>query len=48
MQRCRFAAATEQGCELLAVVSLAQEDAALTIDGAPDALNKLSLPYALP
>jgi folate-binding protein YgfZ len=42
-----YAAATEDGCELLAVVSLAQADAALAIDGVSGTLNKLSLPYAL-
>ena len=40
-------AAAEDGCEFLAVVSLAHADAALTIDSA-GVLSKLSLPYALP
>ncbi|HYM34336.1 MAG TPA: hypothetical protein VET48_03015, partial [Steroidobacteraceae bacterium] len=38
-----YAAATEQGCELLAVVSLTHIDSTLTIDA--HALSKLSLPY---
>jgi folate-binding protein YgfZ len=42
-----YAAATEDGCELLAVVSLAHADAVLTIDGASDTLEKLSLPHAI-
>jgi len=39
-----YAAATESGCELLAVVSLAQADAALTSEDGT-ALTKLELPY---
>jgi folate-binding protein YgfZ len=41
-----YAAATEQGCELLAVISLAQVDAALTVENAA-ALTKLELPYSV-
>jgi len=40
-----YAAATNQGCELLAVVSLAHADSVLTLDPA-SALSKLSLPYS--
>lgn len=40
------AAATENGCELLAVVTLAQADAVLELDGAAGVrLERLSLPY---
>jgi folate-binding protein YgfZ len=42
-----YAAATEDGCELLAVVSLAQADAALALENGT-ALTKLSLPYSPP
>ena len=42
------AAATDSGCELLAVVSLAQKDAALTLaDPFAAALQSLPLPYAV-
>jgi folate-binding protein YgfZ len=42
------AAATDSGCELLAVVSLAQKDAALKLAGPFDAtLQSLPLPYAI-
>jgi folate-binding protein YgfZ len=41
-----YAAATEQGCELLAVVSLAQVDAALTLEEGT-ALRKMDLPYSV-
>ena len=40
------AAATDDGCELLAVVTLAQADAVLELDGAPVVkLERLGLPY---
>lgn len=40
------AEASGPGCELLAVINLAQRDAALRIDGVPEgALRKLPLPY---
>jgi len=42
------AAASGTGCELLAVISLAQRDATLRIDAIPDgALRKLPLPYTV-
>jgi folate-binding protein YgfZ len=42
------AAATDSGCELLAVVSLAQKDAALTLAGPfGAALQRVPLPYAI-
>jgi folate-binding protein YgfZ len=41
-----YAAATEVGCELLAVVSLAQADAALALENGT-ALTKLELPYSV-
>ena len=42
------AAATDEGCELLAVVSLAQQDAALQLESNRGArLQKLTLPYEL-
>lgn len=43
-----YAAATDEGCELLAVINLAQADEALTLDiqNSP-ALRKLSLPYSI-
>ena len=39
------AAATKEGSELLAVITLAQQDAALELEGLP--LRKLPLPYAI-
>jgi hypothetical protein len=42
------AAATDSGCELLAVVSLAHKDAALSLAGPfAAALQRLPLPYAV-
>jgi folate-binding protein YgfZ len=42
------AAATENGCELLAVVTLAQADAALELDGMPGVkLQRVELPYSV-
>jgi folate-binding protein YgfZ len=41
-----YAAATEVGCELLAVVSLTQADAALALENGT-ALTKLELPYSV-
>jgi len=42
-----YAASTEQGCELLAVVSLASAEAELVLDGSSSTLTKLSLPYSI-
>ncbi|HEY7642003.1 MAG TPA: hypothetical protein VH814_19890 [Steroidobacteraceae bacterium] len=39
------AAATNEGSELLAVISLAQQETALTVEGVP--LRRLPLPYAI-
>jgi tRNA-modifying protein YgfZ len=42
------AAATDAGCELLAVVSLAQQDAELELESSRGArIQKLPLPYSL-
>jgi hypothetical protein len=42
------AAATSDGCELLAVVSLAQQDAELELESNRGSrIQKLALPYAL-
>jgi hypothetical protein len=42
------AAATEAGCELLAVITLAQADAALELESNRGAsLRRLSMPYAV-
>ena len=40
------AAATNDGCELLAVISLAQQDAELELAGGAR-LNRLPLPYSI-
>ena len=43
------AAATPEGCELLAVVSLTQADEQLEVDGQPgQRLSRMPLPYAVP
>jgi folate-binding protein YgfZ len=42
------AAATSDGCELLAVVSLAQKDEALTLEGASAPLRRLPMSYEVP
>lgn len=41
------AAATDAGCEVLAVISLAQQDAALELESNRAQLQKLALPYSL-
>jgi len=43
-----YAAATEQGCELLAVVSLTHAETRLSLNNSTEPLTKLSLPYSLP
>ena len=42
-----YAAATDQGCELLAVINLAQAEAKLTLNDSTEPLTRLSLPYSL-
>jgi hypothetical protein len=39
------AAASEQGCDILAVVNLAQLDSELRIDGRKEVLERLWMPY---
>jgi folate-binding protein YgfZ len=41
------AAATSEGCELLAVISLAQQDAALELESSRAGLRRLLLPYSV-
>lgn len=41
------AVATENGCELLAVISLAQLDNELQIDGRTEPLHRMQMPYSL-
>lgn len=43
-----MAAPTTFGCELLAVINLAQRDAALTLESSQTPLEMLTLPYELP
>ena len=42
-----YAATTEQGCELLAVINLTQAEATLTCNDSTEPLARLSLPYSL-
>jgi hypothetical protein len=42
------AVATEEGCNVLAVISLAQLNAPLHVDGRAAVLTRLPLPYSVP